>query len=138
MAARLYSLRVVEREREQLAAVLGEQMAQGYLTLAEFYERLDAVYAVRTQPELRDLALELPIRVLPHNARFRYEQEEGEYARTAANACFCRQGSQDSLGAVITAVVVLLALVTRDSTLFVALAAISLIWVFRLATRLRQ
>lgn len=56
MAARLYSLRVVEREREQLAAVLGEQMAQGYLTLAEFYERLDAVYAVRTQPELRDLA----------------------------------------------------------------------------------
>jgi Domain of unknown function (DUF1707) len=73
MAARP-DLRVGDAEREARAAELREHYAQGRLSLTEFNERLDAVFACATQRQLDQLTADLPhVRVpgapLPVTAR---------------------------------------------------------------------
>jgi Domain of unknown function (DUF1707) len=53
-------IRASDEDRSQAAAALGEHYAAGRLTLEEFQERLDKVYAVRTLGELNHLMADLP------------------------------------------------------------------------------
>jgi hypothetical protein len=54
------SLRIGDTEREATAAELREHYAHGRLTLEEFNERLDAVFAAKTQSDLSRLTADLP------------------------------------------------------------------------------
>ena len=53
-------LRIADADREAAAAFLREHYAQGRLTLEEFNQRLDAVFAATTQRQLSALARDLP------------------------------------------------------------------------------
>jgi DUF1707 SHOCT-like domain len=54
------SLRIGDAEREAVAAELREHYAHGRLTLEEFNERLDSVFAAKTQSDLNRLTRDLP------------------------------------------------------------------------------
>jgi Domain of unknown function (DUF1707) len=54
------SLRIGDTEREAIAAELREHYAQGRLTLEEFNNRLDAVFAAKTQKDLSRITTDLP------------------------------------------------------------------------------
>jgi Domain of unknown function (DUF1707) len=54
------SLRIGDRERDAVAAELQDHYAHGRLTLEEFNERLDAVFAAKTQADLSRLTADLP------------------------------------------------------------------------------
>jgi hypothetical protein len=54
------SLRIGDQERDAVAAELREHYAHGRLTLEEFNERLDAVFAAKTQHDLSRLTADLP------------------------------------------------------------------------------
>ena len=54
------SLRIGDREREAVAAELREHYAQGRLSLEEFNQRVDAVFAAKTQRDLRRITSDLP------------------------------------------------------------------------------
>ncbi|OLT34463.1 hypothetical protein BJF84_18435 [Rhodococcus sp. CUA-806] len=53
-------LRVGTAEREEVARVLGSAMAEGRLTLAEYEQRLDAVWSSSTRGELAVVTDDLP------------------------------------------------------------------------------
>ena len=53
-------LRAADTDRAEVAAVLGEHMAAGRLTLDEYDERLTRAYAARTFGELGELTADLP------------------------------------------------------------------------------
>ena len=53
-------IRASDEDRSQTAAALGEHYAAGRLTLEEFQERLDKVYATTTLDELDRLMTDLP------------------------------------------------------------------------------
>jgi hypothetical protein len=53
-------IRASDEDRSQTAAALGEHYAAGRLTLEEFQERLDQVYAATTVDELDRLMTDLP------------------------------------------------------------------------------
>jgi hypothetical protein len=52
--------RASDADRERAAAALGEHYAAGRLTLEEFRERLDQVYAAKTLGQLDELMADLP------------------------------------------------------------------------------
>jgi hypothetical protein len=54
------SLRIGDRERDAVAAELQEHYAHGRLTLEEFNQRLDAVFAAKTQRDLSRITADLP------------------------------------------------------------------------------
>jgi hypothetical protein len=54
------SLRIGDQERDAVAAELREHYAHGRLTLEEFNQRLDAVFAAKTQHDLSRLTADLP------------------------------------------------------------------------------
>ena len=54
------SLRIGDRERDAVAAELQEHYAHGRLTLEEFNQRLDDVFAAKTQSELSRITSDLP------------------------------------------------------------------------------
>jgi Domain of unknown function (DUF1707) len=54
------SLRIGDAERESVAAELREHFAHGRLTLEEFNQRLDAVFAAKTQADLSRITRDLP------------------------------------------------------------------------------
>jgi hypothetical protein len=54
------SLRIGNTEREAVAAELREHYARGRLTLTEFNQRLDAVFAAKTQRDLTRITGDLP------------------------------------------------------------------------------
>ena len=53
-------LRAADADRTAVAAVLGDHMAAGRLTVAEYEERLTRAYAARTYGELAELTTDLP------------------------------------------------------------------------------
>jgi Domain of unknown function (DUF1707) len=53
-------LRIGDTERDAVAAELREHFAHGRLTLEEFNERIDAVFAAKTQSDLSRLTSDLP------------------------------------------------------------------------------
>jgi hypothetical protein len=54
------SLRIGDKERDAVAAELQEHFAHGRLTLEEFNQRLDAVFAAKTQRDLSRITADLP------------------------------------------------------------------------------
>jgi Domain of unknown function (DUF1707) len=54
------SLRIGDREREAVASELREHYAQGRLSLEEFNQRVDAVFAAKTQRDLSRITSDLP------------------------------------------------------------------------------
>jgi hypothetical protein len=62
------TLRAADRDREQVAAILREQYAQGRLTLEEFDERSTAAWSARTMGDLRELTADLPAVSSPQEA----------------------------------------------------------------------
>jgi len=60
------SLRIGDADRESAAAELREHYAHGRLTHDEFSQRLDAVFAAKTQRDLRSITSDLP-HVRPDN-----------------------------------------------------------------------
>jgi hypothetical protein len=54
-------LRAADSDRAAMAAVLGEHMAAGRLTLAEYDERVARAYAAKTYGELAELTTDLPV-----------------------------------------------------------------------------
>ena len=59
-------LRAADADRAAVAAVLGEHMAAGRLTIAEYDERVARAYAAKTYGELDELTADLP---KPHGRR---------------------------------------------------------------------
>jgi hypothetical protein len=53
-------LRAADTDRAELATILGEHMAAGRLTVAEYEERLTRAYAAKTYGELAELTADLP------------------------------------------------------------------------------
>lgn len=53
-------LRVSDADREQMIQALQEAMSQGYVTTAEFTERVDRALLARTRRELQSVAEDLP------------------------------------------------------------------------------
>jgi hypothetical protein len=85
-------LRIADADREAAAAHLREHYAQGRLTLEEFNQRLDAVFAATTQRQLAALTSDLPGIAAPsaplpattagtHRERARREQRQGSWAQ---------------------------------------------------------
>ncbi len=58
-------LRIADADREAAAAFLREHYAQGRLTLGEFSQRLDAVFAATTRRQLSALTRDLPPAAAP-------------------------------------------------------------------------
>jgi hypothetical protein len=54
------SLRIGDRERDAVAAELQEHYARGRLTMEEFNQRIDAVFAAKTQADLGRITADLP------------------------------------------------------------------------------
>lgn len=61
MSSDMEKLRVGTAEREATAKLLGTAMADGRLTLAEYEERLDAVWLSATRGELARVTDDLPV-----------------------------------------------------------------------------
>jgi hypothetical protein len=60
-----HELRASNADRERVAQVLHDAMAEGRLTVAELEERLDQVYAAKTIGELQPLTRDLPVTLAP-------------------------------------------------------------------------
>ncbi|UNO41837.1 DUF1707 domain-containing protein [Streptomyces sp. MST-110588] len=60
MTEELPELRASDTDRERVAEILREALAEGRLAMEEFDERLDAAYKARTFGELRPLTADLP------------------------------------------------------------------------------
>jgi hypothetical protein len=61
-------LRAADKDRTALATVLGEHMAAGRLSVAEYEERLARAYAAKTYGELAELTTDLPAAPAPARA----------------------------------------------------------------------
>jgi hypothetical protein len=59
-AAAAPAVRASDAERDEVAAILSEALAQGRLTSAELAERIDAAYSAKTRAELLPLTADLP------------------------------------------------------------------------------
>ncbi|MGX1757580.1 DUF1707 SHOCT-like domain-containing protein [Streptomyces lydicus] len=61
MTEELPALRASDADRERVAEILRDAVAEGRLAMEEFDERLDAVYRARTYRELEVLTADLPV-----------------------------------------------------------------------------
>ncbi|MGO9694993.1 MAG: DUF1707 domain-containing protein [Mycobacterium sp.] len=61
MDQQLITDRAGDRDREKTAARLGQALAQGYLELDEYEQRVQAVFQTHTTGELRELVADLPL-----------------------------------------------------------------------------
>jgi hypothetical protein len=59
------SIRISNEDREKVAQILHNAMAEGRLEMAELEERLDAVYAAKTFADLEPVTRDLPVQA-PH------------------------------------------------------------------------
>lgn len=69
------STRAGDRERERTADDLGRALAQGYLEMPEYEERLQSVFSAQTTAELRQLVTDLPLATLRRNDPRRREAQ---------------------------------------------------------------
>lgn len=77
-------IRASDEDRSRTAAALGEHYAAGRLTLDEFQERLDGVYAATTLGELDHLMADLPVTDLGRLPGARSSLPGGSPAASAA------------------------------------------------------
>jgi fatty acid desaturase len=93
------SIRVGDRERSTTADQLGSALAQGYLEMAEYDNRLRAAFAAQNTAELRHLVADLPLALLRRN----------DPQRQAARRAAARRGVQLHAAGYLAMVVVVLA-----------------------------
>lgn len=105
--------RAGDRDRQQTAARLGQALAQGYLRMDEYEERVQAVFQTQTTRELRELVADLP---LDHIRR-------ANPRRRAARVAAARRGVRVHLGAYFAMVAVVL-------TVWTAVAVTTGAWYF--------
>lgn len=67
MPATVQTIRAGDHEREKTANDLGQALAQGYLTMAEYEDRLHTAFGAQTTGELRQLLTDLPVAQLRRN-----------------------------------------------------------------------
>ncbi|MFD6425280.1 DUF1707 domain-containing protein [Streptomyces sp. NPDC060198] len=65
MTSELPDMRASDAERERIAEILRDAMAEGRLDMAEFEQRLETAYAARTRGELTPLVRDLPLSGAP-------------------------------------------------------------------------
>lgn len=65
----LTQLRLGDAERERAAVALAHHFSAGRLELAEYDERVSAVYRAKTQAELTPLFVDLPVAARPDRPR---------------------------------------------------------------------
>jgi Domain of unknown function (DUF1707)/2TM domain len=94
--------RVGDRDRQKTAAYLGQALAQGYLRMDEYEERVQAAFQTHTTAELKQLVADLPL------DRIRRADPRRRAARIAA----ARRGRRAHLTAYLTMVAVVLAVWT--------------------------
>ncbi len=58
------SVRIGDRDRDRTATLLGTALAQGYLQLPDYEQRLQAAFAAETDAELRAVTVDLPVHAL--------------------------------------------------------------------------
>jgi hypothetical protein len=92
------SVRAGDHDRARIAALLGQAMTGGYLTLDDYDQRLQSAYAAPTWTELRAVTADLPVERIRRN----------DPARRAARARAARRGVQVHLAAYLTMVVIVL------------------------------
>jgi hypothetical protein len=90
--------RAGDHDRQKTAARLGQALAQGYLQLDEYEERVQAAFQTQTTGELRELVSDLPLE------RIRRADPRRRAARMAA----ARRGVRIHLGAFVAMAVVVL------------------------------
>ncbi|OBC00335.1 DUF1707 domain-containing protein [Mycobacterium sp. 852002-40037_SCH5390672] len=101
------------RDREKTADLLGQALAQGYLQVDEYDQRLQAVFQTHTAQELHELLTDLPLdRIRRHDPR-----------RRAARITAARRGVRAHLAAYLAMVAIVLTVwaavaVTTDATYF--------------------
>lgn len=99
MTNELPDTRASDAERERVAEVLREAVAEGRLEMEEFQERLDLAYRARTRGELRPLLSDLPAGT--------DTAQTGELAGTSGSAAPSTRGGTgrwaDRIGGVATA-----------------------------------
>jgi Domain of unknown function (DUF1707)/2TM domain len=105
--------RAGDREREATAAHLGQALAQGYLDMAEYEDRVRAAFGAHTTGELRHLLGDLPV------SRLRHDDPRRRAARHAA----ARMSVRIHLAAYLLMVVVVL-------TVWLAVALSAGAWYF--------
>ena len=98
MDKRLVTDRAGDRDREKSAAHLGEALAQGYLGLDEYEQRVQAVFQTHTTGELKGLLADLPL------DRIR----RADPRRRAARAAAARRGVRIHLTAFVAMTVAVL------------------------------
>ena len=87
-----------DRDREKTADLLGQALAQGYLQMDDYEQRLDAVFQTHTAGALRELLTGLPL------DRIRRADPRRRAARVAA----ARRGVRAHLGAYLAMAVIVL------------------------------
>lgn len=101
------------RDREKAADLLGQALAQGYLQVDEYDQRLQAVFQTHTAQELHELLAGLPLDRLRHH----------DPRRRAARIAAARRGVRAHLYAYIAMCVIVLTVwaavaMTTDATYF--------------------
>jgi hypothetical protein len=91
-------VRVGDRDREYTATQLGQALAQGYLEMEEYENRVQASFAAHTSDDLRRLVADLPV------DRLRRTDPRRRAARRAA----VRRSVHIHLGAYLAMVVIVL------------------------------
>ncbi|AQT74203.1 MULTISPECIES: DUF1707 SHOCT-like domain-containing protein [Streptomyces] len=82
------ALRASDADRDRIAQVLGDALAEGRLTAEEHSERLDTLYAVKTVGELEALVRDLPAPGGVHTpAPSAYAGAAGQAAETIVAVC---------------------------------------------------
>lgn len=90
--------RAGDRDRATTADQLAQALAQGYLDMPEYEQRVSAAYAARTANELRQLTTDLPVATLRRD----------DPRRQAARAAGARKSVHFHLAAYLVMVVVVL------------------------------
>ncbi|MDT5028277.1 MAG: hypothetical protein QOE61_4703, partial [Micromonosporaceae bacterium] len=57
-------IRAGDHDREKIANLLGQALAQGYLDMSEYERRVQTTFATNTTAELRELVADLPLAYL--------------------------------------------------------------------------
>ncbi|MEU0739915.1 DUF1707 domain-containing protein [Streptomyces sp. NPDC006134] len=73
-------LRASDADRERVAEVLRDALAEGRLDMAEFEERLDATYKARTYGELAPITRDLPVGAAPRVSMVKEPAGDGGWA----------------------------------------------------------
>jgi len=106
-------VRAGDRDREKTAALLGQGLAQGYLEMHEYEQRVRAAFAAHTAAELRAVVADLPVHTLRrHDPR-----------RRAAVTAAARRSVHAHLAAYLAMVVIVL-------TVWLAVALSAGAWYF--------